>query len=141
MRARTQRLITVAIAALLVLAAAGLVTYAVRESANLFYTPERLVELGLPEPGKQVKIGGLVEPGSLVYGDNAEIRFHVIDGSPMTVEVSYTGIAPDLFREGQGVVATGSFDASGQFTATQLLAKHDENYVPRELQHLEVPET
>ena len=59
----------------------------------------------------------------------------------MTIHVSYTGIAPDLFQEGQGVVATGSFDSDGQFTATELLAKHDENYVPRELKHLEAPET
>ncbi|MCI4646432.1 MAG: cytochrome c maturation protein CcmE [Hyphomonadaceae bacterium] len=141
MRARTQRLITVAIAAILVLAAAGLVTYAVRESANLFYTPERLAKVGLPEPGKTVKIGGLVEPGSLAYGENAEIRFSVIDGSEMTIHVSYTGIAPDLFQEGQGVVATGRFDTAGKFTATELLAKHDENYIPRELRHLEAPET
>jgi cytochrome c-type biogenesis protein CcmE len=141
MRARTQRLITFAVAAVLVLAAAGLVVFAVRTSANMFYTPERLTEAGLPEPGRVVKIGGMVEPGSLAYGDNAEIRFAVIDGSPMTIHVSYTGIAPDLFQEGQGVVATGSFDADGAFTATELLAKHDENYVPRELKHLETPET
>ena len=141
MRARTQRLITFAIAALLVLAATALAVYAMRENANLFYTPERLAEAGLPEPGETVKIGGLVEPGSLAYGDNAEIRFAVIDGSPATIQVSYTGIAPDLFQEGQGVVATGSFNAEGEFTATQLLAKHDENYVPRELKHLDAPET
>jgi cytochrome c-type biogenesis protein CcmE len=65
------------------------------------------------------------------------MQFTVIDNSPNTIIVRFTGVAPDLFREGQGVVATGSFDAAGQFTAKQLLAKHDENYQPRELKPLE----
>lgn len=141
MRARTQRLWTFSVAAVLVLAAAGLVLFAMRETADLFYTPERLAETGLPESGKRVKIGGFVEPGSLSYAANAEIRFIVVDESPNTITVSYTGIAPDLFREGSGVVATGSFDGEGQFVATQLLAKHDENYVPRELKDIEAPAT
>ena len=88
--------------------------------------------------GKEVKVGGWVEPGSLTYSeDGATMIFTVIDNSPNTITVSYTGIAPDLFREGQGVVATGTFQTDGSFTAPQILAKHDENYQPRELKPLE----
>jgi cytochrome c-type biogenesis protein CcmE len=138
MRARTRRLYTFGIAALLVLAAAVLAYFALRENANLFYTPEVLAEKGLPRSGKEVKVGGWVEPGTLTYTDDgATMQFTVIDNSPNTITVRFTGVAPDLFREGQGVVATGSFDAAGQFTASQLLAKHDENYQPRELKPLE----
>lgn len=138
MRARTRRLYTFGIAALLLLAAAGLAFLALRENANLFYTPEILAEKGQPEAGREVKVGGWVEPGSLAYSDGgATMQFTVIDNSPHTITVRFTGVAPDLFREGQGVVATGSFGEGGVFTARQLLAKHDENYQPRELKPLE----
>ncbi len=138
MRARTRRLYTFGIAALLVLAAAILAFFALRENANLFYTPEILAERGMPKPGREVKVGGWVEPGTLSYTDGgATMQFTVIDNSPSTITVKFTGVAPDLFREGQGVVATGSFGPDGQFTARQLLAKHDENYQPRELKPLE----
>ena len=137
MRARTRRLWTFGVAAALLLAAAALAFVALRQNANLFYTPEILAENGLPDAGKEVKIGGWVEPGSLSYpGDGSEMVFTVIDNSPSVINVSFTGIAPDLFREGQGVVAAGTFDASGLFTARQVLAKHDENYQPRELKPL-----
>ncbi len=139
MRARTRRLWTFSLAGLAVLVAASLVIYAMRETADLFYTPERLAEDGMPEPGRRVKIGGFVAPGSLQYGNNALIRFTVTDNSSHVLNVSYHGVAPDLFREGSGVVATGQFDADGGFEASQLLAKHDENYVPRELKHLDEP--
>lgn len=139
MRARTRRLYTFGIAALLLLAAAALAFFALRENANLFYTPEILAGQGLPEENREVKVGGWVEPGSLTYSDDgATMIFTVIDNSPHTITVSYTGIAPDLFREGQGVVATGRFGADGHFTARQILAKHDENYQPRELKSLDV---
>lgn len=138
MRARTRRLYTSGIAATLILAAAALAFFALRENANLFYTPEVLAEKGLPEAGREVKVGGWVEPGSLTYADGgATMRFVVIDNSPSTITVSFNGVAPDLFREGQGVVATGTFTPEGEFTARQLLAKHDENYQPRELKPLE----
>ncbi|MBI1399233.1 cytochrome c maturation protein CcmE [Hyphomonas sp.] len=138
MRARTRRLYTFGIAALLVLAASILAFFALRENANLFYTPEILAEKGMPKPGREVKVGGWVEPGTLSYTDGgATMQFTVIDNSPSTITVKFTGVAPDLFREGQGVVATGSFGPDGQFTARQLLAKHDENYQPRELKPLE----
>jgi cytochrome c-type biogenesis protein CcmE len=138
MRARTRRLFTFAIAAVLLLAAAGLAFLALRENANLFYTPQILAENGLPKSGRVVKVGGWVEPGTLTYEDGgATMQFTVIDNSPNTITVRFTGVAPDLFREGQGVVATGAFNPDGSFTARQLLAKHDENYQPRELKPLE----
>lgn len=138
MRARTRRLYTLGLAAILLLAAASLAFFALRENANLFYTPEVLAEKGLPDLGREVKVGGWVEPGTLTYDDGgATMQFIVIDNSPSTITVRFTGVAPDLFREGQGVVATGSFDQGGTFTARQLLAKHDENYQPRELKPLE----
>jgi cytochrome c-type biogenesis protein CcmE len=138
MRARTRRLYTFGLAALLVVGAAVLAFFALRENANLFYTPEVLAEKGLPREGKEVKVGGWVEPGTLSYTDGgATMQFIVIDNSPNTITVRFNGVAPDLFREGQGVVANGSFAPDGTFTAKQLLAKHDENYQPRELKPLE----
>ncbi|WP_291201932.1 cytochrome c maturation protein CcmE [Hyphomonas sp.] len=138
MRARTRRLYTFGLAALLVLGAAILAFFALRENANLFYTPEVLAEKGLPREGKEVKVGGWVEPGTLTYSDGGTtMQFIVIDNSPNIITVRFNGVAPDLFREGQGVVATGSFAPDGTFTAKQLLAKHDENYQPRELKPLE----
>jgi len=138
MLARTRRLYAFGITALLVLAACLLAFFALRENANLFYTPEILAEKGFPAPEREVKVGGWVEPGTLSYiGDGTTMRFTVIDNSPYTITVSFTGVAPDLFREGQGVVATGRFSEDGDFTARLLLAKHDENYQPRELKPLE----
>src|SRR5260370_16599041 len=82
--------------------------------------------------GKRFRLGGLVQPGSLVRGDNLAVTFSVADGSA-TLPVSYKGILPDLFREGQGVVAEGALDPSGVFTADTLLPKHDETYMPKHL--------
>ncbi len=139
MRARTQRLYVFAAAAVLLLAAAGLAYYALRQSANLFYTPAMLAEAGAPAATREVKVGGWVEPGSLSYADDGRtLVFRVIDNSPHTINVRFTGIAPDLFREGQGVVAIGRFQSAAGFEARLLLAKHDENYQPRELPPLKV---
>lgn len=109
MRARTKRLYAVGAASLLVLSSLGLAFVALGQRADLFYTPQMLVERGQPEPGKRVRLGGFVQSGSLDYGEGAELFFTVEDGSEATVRVTYTGITPDLFREGQGVVATGRF--------------------------------
>lgn len=133
MRARTKRLWGVGAAAALLVSAVALAVVALRQHADLFYTPGLIAERGLPEAGKRVRVGGWVQEGSLIYGDAADMTFLIEDGSGQTVEVSYTGIAPDLFREGEGVVATGRFDPEGDFTADTILAKHDENYEPREL--------
>jgi cytochrome c-type biogenesis protein CcmE len=83
-------------------------------------------------PGSRIRLGGLVKEGSLTRGDNLTVRFEVTDGNK-TVPVSYTGILPDLFREGQGVVTEGALDASGHFKADSVLAKHDETYMPKEV--------
>ncbi|MEM7766431.1 MAG: cytochrome c maturation protein CcmE [Pseudomonadota bacterium] len=139
MRARSRRLWTVSIAAALLLAAVALVFVAARDNANLFYTPSRIADDGGPDVGERAKVGGFVELGSLEYGADAMIGFRVIDESEHSIRVTYRGVAPDLFREGSGVVATGAFNADGAFVATQLLAKHDENYVPRELKDVGQP--
>ncbi|MEO0466383.1 MAG: cytochrome c maturation protein CcmE [Pseudomonadota bacterium] len=137
MRARTRRLYVFSIAAVLLICAALLVVFAVGRTANLFYEPADLAEVGLPDAGQRVKVGGFVEIGSLEFLADAEIRFSVVDGSTYRIPVSYTGIRPDLFREGSGVVATGYFTEADVFVATELLAKHDENYVPRELRDMD----
>lgn len=140
MRKRTKRLYAVGFAAVLVTASVALAATALRQHADLFYTPQMLVERGMPEIGQRVRIGGFVRPDSLRNGDGAEIVFIIEDGSGERVNVSYTGIAPDLFREGEGVVATGRFnEGSPVFMAEEILAKHDENYQPRELEDLENP--
>lgn len=96
-RARTKRLYAVGIATVLIACAVVLTAFALRRHADLFYTPELLAERGPPEAGQRIRIGGFVQPGSLTYGDGAEILFVIEDGSTETVRVSYMGIAPDLF--------------------------------------------
>lgn len=142
MRARTKRLYGVGVMAVLVSAAVVLAATALKRHADLFYTPQMLVERGLPEAGTRIRVGGFVEPGSIAYSDGAEMWFTVMDGSGETVRVSYSDIPPDLFREGEGVVATGRFDTDGDmFMAESVLAKHDENYQPRELEDIPPPVT
>ncbi len=139
MRARTKRLYAVGIAACLIAGAAVLAFLALRQHADLFYTPQLLAERGYPDEGRTVRLGGFVALGSVEFGENARMTFLIEDGSGETVQVGYVGITPDLFREGQGVVATGIFAPDKSvFQAEQLLAKHDENYQPRELKSLEV---
>ena len=140
MRARTRRLGVVAFAGVLLIAAAGLAFVALQKSANLFYTPTELAERGGPEPGLQGKVGGFVEIGSLVYSEGTRFTFRVVDDAH-SIDVTFDGIAPSLFQEGAGVVAEGAFDNNGRFIASRLLAKHDENYVPRELIDVESPES
>ena len=83
-------------------------------------------------PGARIRLGGLVKEGSVVRGDNLQVRFEVTDGKS-TIPVAYQGLLPDLFREGQGVVTEGALDAAGTFKADSVLAKHDENYMPKEV--------
>ena len=129
---RRQRRLTLIGGSLGVLAvAAALVLNAMRDSIVFFSTPAAVAEKHIAV-GKRFRLGGLVEPGSLVRGDNLAVSFQVGDGSA-TVPVSYKGILPDLFREGQGVVAEGALDASGVFKADTVLAKHDERYMPKEV--------
>lgn len=133
MRPRTRRLRIVIFSALLLLLAGWLAIFALRLNANLFYTPSSLAERGGPVVGKKIKLGGFVEIGSLKFGEDAEMTFVVTDEGNEKITVVFQGIAPDLFREGSGVVSTGAFKTHKIFEAESLLAKHDENYVPREL--------
>ena len=129
---RKQRRLTIIGGSLAVLAvAAALVLNAMRDSIVFFSTPAMVAEKHI-QAGKRFRLGGLVQPGSLVRGDNLAVTFSVADGSA-TLPVSYKGILPDLFREGQGVVAEGALDSSGVFKADTVLAKHDETYVPKEV--------
>ena len=129
---RKQKRLSLILAGLVLLSiAAGLVLYAMRDSIVFFYTPSELAEKTL-SPGQRLRLGGLVEKGSVQKADGATVNFIVTD-TIKTLSVTYTGQLPDLFREGQGVVAEGTLDASGIFKADMVLAKHDENYMPKEL--------
>ena len=129
---RKQRRLTLIGLALGVLGlAAGLVLYALNDTIVFFHGPSDVVEKNI-QPGTRFRIGGLVKPGSLVRGADLAVSFEVTD-TKRSVPVSYKGILPDLFREGQGVVAEGMLQASGVFRADSVLAKHDETYMPKEV--------
>lgn len=135
-KAKHQRLILVLVALFALVGAGMLAASALRDEAAYFYAPADVKAKGV-EPGKAVRLGGMVVKGSLKRAaDGTTIRFDVTDGKA-TVPAIFRGIAPDLFKEGSGVVAEGSFDRSGSFIATNLLAKHDERYMPRELEGME----
>ena len=108
-----------------------LVLVAMRDTVVFFYTPSDLAEKSV-KPGQRIRIGGLVAEDSVIRGGGLVVRFGVTD-TVRTVKVSYDGILPDLFREGQGVVAEGKLNSSGSFIADSVLAKHDENYMPPEV--------
>ena len=129
---RKQRRLALIGTSLAVLAvAATLVLSALRESIVFFNSPTDVAEKQLT-PGTRMRIGGLVKPGSIERGDNLLVRFAVTDGKT-DIAVRYQGIVPDLFREGQGVIAEGKLETGGGFTADTVLAKHDERYMPREV--------
>jgi len=134
--ARRRLYIVLAVAPVLALAAV-LVFFALGDAVSFFYTPTQAKEAGVA-PGKTIQLGGLVQEGTLKRHSNGEVEFMVIDNAetPLPVKVLYKGELPDLFREGQGVVAKGSFEAGGDFRARPggVLAKHDEKYMPRELE-------
>ncbi len=111
--------------------AIGLVLYALTDSIVFFNSPTDLAEKHLA-PGTRVRLGGLVVNGSIVKSKDLNVRFEVTDGNN-AVAVSYQGILPDLFREGQGVVAEGVIEPGGNFKADTVLAKHDERYMPKEV--------
>ena len=129
---RKQRRLVLIGGSLAVLAiAVGLVLNALRDSIVFFSTPTMAAERKLP-PGQRFRLGGLVQQGSLVRGEQLQVKFVVTDGNA-TLPVVYTGILPDLFREGQGIVSEGALDASGVFKADTVLAKHDETYMPKDV--------
>lgn len=111
--------------------AAALMLGALRDSIVFFNSPTDVAEKNIP-PGTRMRIGGLVKPGSLQRGDNLQVSFAVTDGKT-EIAVRYQGIVPDLFREGQGVVAEGRLESGRVLAADTVLAKHDERYMPREV--------
>jgi cytochrome c-type biogenesis protein CcmE len=130
-RTARRRLMTLAVAAPVLLAAFAVAIFAMKGSISLFYTPSQAAAAHVP-PGQTIELGGLVRAGSVVKKPNGEMDFVMVDkvgASP----VVYRGEVPDLFREGQGAVARGAFDVAGVFVATEIFAKHDEKYMPPEL--------
>jgi cytochrome c-type biogenesis protein CcmE len=129
MRRRDQRLIVICAAAVLVALAATLTLMGLRDSVVYFVTPTDIAEKA--KPGAPVRLGGLVETGS-VHNENGVALFTVSDHGAK-VDVRYNGLLPDLFREGQGVIVEGVYRPGAPFEASRVLAKHDETYMPREL--------
>jgi cytochrome c-type biogenesis protein CcmE len=135
LKPKHQRLVLLAVALVALIGAVLLAAWALRNQASYFYVPSDIVA-DPPAPGQAVRLGGMVEEGSLkTRADGVTIDFVVGDGEAR-VPVTFAGIAPDLFVEGSGVVAEGALRADGTFEATNLLAKHDENYMPRELEDM-----
>lgn len=129
---RKQTRFTIIIASLLAAGVAtGLILYAMRGTIVFFYTPSEVTEKQV-QPGSRVRIGGLVETGSVVRDQGTETKFVVTDGIGK-MSVDYVGQLPDLFREGQGVVAEGTLGPDGSLKADTVLAKHDEKYMPKDL--------
>ena len=137
MKPKHQRL-TLALAALVALIGAALLAAsALREEASYFYTPVTLAKAKI-EPGKAIRLGGMVQNGSIKRAADGVTVSFVVQDRDATQNVTYRGITPDLFVEGSGVVADGKLDNRGTFVAESLLAKHDENYVPRELKDIDM---
>ncbi len=133
MKAKHQRLTLLALALVAVLGAVLLSMSALKDQAAYFYAPADVQRKGVPLD-RAVRIGGMVKGGSIQRApDGVTINFVVGDDSTATIPVRYTGIAPDLFKENSGVVAEGRFQKGGLFVADEILAKHDENYMPPEL--------
>ncbi len=134
-KAKHQRLVLLVIALVVLIGAGLLAAWALRNQASYFYVPSEIVA-DPPAPDRAVRLGGMVEKGSLkTQADGVTISFVVQDGEAR-VPVTFKGIVPSLFVEGSGVVAEGKMRADGTFIADNLLAKHDENYVPREMQNM-----
>jgi cytochrome c-type biogenesis protein CcmE len=131
MTRKRRRLILIGSALGVLAVAVALILSALKDSIVFFNSPTDVVEKHVA-PGSRIRLGGLVKAGSVVRGDNLSVHFDVTDGEN-TIPVAYQGILPDLFREGQGVVTEGVVQPSGPFKADSVLAKHDENYMPKEV--------
>ena len=128
---KKRRRVQVIVLAFVALAlATGLAGYALKDGINYFRSPSQVMEAP-PAAGEVFRIGGLVETGTLVRGEGESVRFSVTDGGA-SVPVVFAGVLPDLFNEGQGMIGTGSY-VDGTFQATEILAKHDEDYMPKEV--------
>jgi cytochrome c-type biogenesis protein CcmE len=127
---KTRRIQVIAVAVVALAVSTGLIGYAMRDGINFFRAPSQIVAEP-PAPNETFRIGGLVEEGTLKRGEGETISFSVTDGGA-TVPVVYTGVLPDLFGENQGMVGTGRY-INGVFEASEILAKHDESYMPKEV--------
>ena len=128
---RRQRLVLVGLIVVGCTIATGLALLALRENINLFFSPSQIVD-GTAPSNTTIRLGGMVVAGSIQRGDNLGVTFVLTDLAEQ-VTVAYEGILPDLFREGQGIVTQGKLDSTGRFLAAQVLAKHDETYMPPEV--------
>ena len=140
MRKRSQRLWLIGVAAALVTGAAALAVVGLQGAVAFFQSPSDIAAKGASSYHQSIRVGGLVENGSVQREPGSlEVRFTLTDFAN-TVGVSYTGVLPDLFREGQGVIARGRLNEQGMFVAEEVLAKHDEKYVPREMKNMTTAE-
>lgn len=131
MTRKQRRLMLIGAAGAVLFLAAGLVLVAMRDTIVFFYGPTEIAQKNVA-PGTRMRLGGLVEKGSVQRGPGQRVAFSVTDGTT-AMRVAYEGLLPDLFREGQGVVTEGVFEGAGRFRADSVLAKHDETYMPREV--------
>jgi len=127
---KKRRVQIIAVTAIALALSTALIGYAMKDGINYYKSPSQIVA-DIPAPSVVLKVGGLIEEGSLMRGSGGVITFNITDGVE-TIKASYAGIPPDLFKEGQGTVATGSY-INGIFQATEILAKHDEDYMPKEV--------
>lgn len=132
MRKRSQRLWLIGAAALLLSGAVALAATALKGSMAFFYGPTDLVEKNVVRPGVSVRLGGLVKAGTVSYLPDGKMQFEITDGVSSR-RVVFAGLKPDMFRENEGMIAVGRFDEAGTLVASDLIAKHDENYMPREV--------
>jgi len=131
MTRKRRRLVLIGVGVGVLAVAVALMLNAFRDSIVFFNSPSDVAEKHIT-PGTRIRLGGLVRAGSVERGENLKIRFDVTDGNH-EIAVAYQGVLPDLFREGQGVVAEGTLDGAGLFNADMILAKHDETYMPKEV--------
>ena len=127
---KTRRIQVLVVATIALILSTALIGYGMRDGINFFRAPSQVAETP-PEPNEVFRLGGLVEVGSLSRGQGTTVSFSVTDGGA-SVPVTYTGVLPDLFSEGQGMVGTGQL-VDGVFVALEILAKHDESYMPKEV--------
>ena len=131
MTRRSRRLALISVALAVIGAAVGIALYALRDNIVFFYSPSEIAEKAV-QSGARLRVGGLVKAGTLVKSPGQNVAFVVTDGAH-DLKVAYQGLLPDLFREGQGVVAEGVLETPGELRAETILAKHDERYMPREV--------
>ncbi|WP_050603464.1 cytochrome c maturation protein CcmE [Ruegeria sp. 6PALISEP08] len=127
---KRRRVQVILVAAVALVASTALIGWALQDGINFFRSPSEVIAEP-PKPTEVFRIGGLVEEGSIIRGQGETVHFVVTDGGE-SVPVSFTGVLPDLFTENQGMVGTGSY-VNGVFEATEILAKHDETYMPKEV--------